>query len=143
MVELDDLLEGAKISVTWKTDADEPVTKEGSVVAVNESMLLIKPRGAMLGELIHRANIVELTQLDEVPKLLIRKLRIIKPTEARQHLADRHGYHLDHPDLINDMTAFRAHEAIDHATLSHIHEDKEESPRAEAIEAAATDEGDE
>lgn len=137
MVELDDLLEGSKISVTWTNDANEPVTKEGSVVAVNGAMLLIKPRGAMLGELIHRANITELTQLDEVPKLIIRKLRVIKPTEARQHLADRHGYHLDHPSLENDMTAFRAHNEIDHTTLSHVHEDKEESARLEAIEQAA------
>lgn len=134
-VQIEDLLEGVKVSVTYTDDEGEQ-TKEGSVVAVNDSMLLIKPRGAMLGELIHRENIISLSELTEVSKLIVRKLRIVKPNEARQHLADRHGYPLESPYLESDMVAYRHHEEIDHSELSHIHEDKDDSERAEAIEAA-------
>lgn len=137
-VQLDDLLEGAKVSVTWNKEGEE-VTREGTVVAANPTMLLIKPRGAMLGELIHRENITELTELTELTKIVIRKLRVIKPTEARQHLVDRHGYDLEMAELESDARAFKHHELLDHSKLSHGHSDKDDSPRAEAIEAAHPD----
>lgn len=135
-IQLEDLLEGTKVSVTWNKDGEE-VTKEGSVVASNPGMLLVKPRGAMLGELITSDTLISVTELTEVSKITVRKLKIVKMGEARQHLADRHGLPLESEYLETEAIAFKYHEAIDHSGLSHVHEDKNESEQAQAIEAAA------
>lgn len=133
---LEDLV-GLKISIIWKKAQSEESMSEGSVVAASNSGLLVKPRGASLAELIASTEIVDLNILrDPNSKIILRRLRLVKVGEVRQHLADRHGLTLDFLDEYDDLQFLQYHITLDHSNLSHIHEDKKAGKLVQAISNA-------
>lgn len=135
-------LDGYRVTVTWNKPGEaEPWTREGKVVAASESGILVKPKGAMLGELIAATEIVSLTVLSEQDaKVARRRLRLMKLSDVRQHLADRHGYSVSALMKNTDASCLAEHEAIDHSDLAHFHENREETALGQAL--ADEDDGD-
>lgn len=131
-------LDGHRIRVRWNKQGNpEPVEHEGSVVAASKVGLLVKPRGATLAELIASEDILDLEILRNPNlKLITRKLRVMKLTEVRQHLVDRHGCNLEYVENLSDVEAMMLHTEMGHAGLGHVHEDKRDTPRAVAIKEA-------
>lgn len=135
-------LDGYKVKVTWNKQGEaEPQTREGSVVAASSSGILVKPKGAMLGELIAADEIISLEVVSEQnAKVTRRRLRLMKLTDVRQHLADRHGYAISALMKNTDASLLAEHDAIDHADLAHFHENREETALGQAL--ADEDDGD-
>lgn len=139
-------LDGQRIRVKARDGDAAEFEWEGTVIAASPIAILVKPRGAMLAELIQAESIIELDVLaNPNAKLILRRLRILKPHEVRQHLIDRHGMNFEVVESMNDIEAFEYHNSIDHSGLGHMHEDKKQTARAksiaeQAIEAIEDDE---
>lgn len=128
-------LDGYKVKVTWnKPGETEPWTREGSVVAASASGILVKPRGAMLGELIAADEIVSLEVLSEQnAKVTRRRLRLMKLSDVRQHMADRHGAPVSNLMKMTDQACLDFHTDVNHADLAHFHENREETALGQAL----------
>ncbi|HEY6021160.1 MAG TPA: hypothetical protein VIY48_15025 [Candidatus Paceibacterota bacterium] len=118
-----------------KTEATET---EGTVQGANEQGVLLKPKGKTNFQLITKDKIVEIRLAPDTAKNIgQRKLKIITLGQARQHLADRHGYTLEQVNALTEEAAFTEHNKIDHAKLGHLHSDAKADDKA-ADEAAAS-----
>lgn len=129
-------LDNQRIRVKARESSNHEVTFEweGTVLAASPVAILLKPRGAMLAEMIEATDILEIEILrNPNMKLTVRKLRILKPHEVRQHLIDRHGMSVESVDSMDDLAAYMLHGAIDHSGLGHSHEDKKKSARVQTI----------
>lgn len=135
-------LDGYRVNVTWNKQGEaEPWTREGTVIAASVSGILVKPRGAMLGELIAADEIVSLEILSEQSaKVVRRRLRIMKQTDVRQHLADRHGTPVSVIVKMTDQVCFNEHAQIDHTDLAHFHENREDTALGQALSEDGDDE---
>jgi len=132
---------GKKVILTHSKDG-ENVEVEGTVDSANALGVLIKPKGKTNLNLIEAKDIVEVRFAPEKPKTLkAKKLAPVQYGQARQHLADRHGYALS--DLVDysEADAYEFHKTIDHSDLGHKHEVKEQAEAAEAAEAGESSEG--
>jgi hypothetical protein len=127
-------LDGQRVRVKARDGDAAEFEWEGTVIAASPIAILVKPRGAMLAELVQAENIIDLEVLaNPNAKLILRKIRILKPHEVRQHLVDRHGESWDNVERMNDIAAFEFHNSLDHSNLGHIHEDKKQTARAKSI----------
>jgi hypothetical protein len=134
-------LDGQRIRVKARDGDAAEFEWEGTVIAASPVAILVKPRGAMLAELIQAESILELEILaNPNAKLILRRLRILKPHEVRQHLIDRHGESWDTVERMNDIAAFEFHNGLNHSNLGHIHEDKKQTARAKSIAEQAIEE---
>lgn len=123
-------------------DKPEAVEIEGTVQVSNDMGILIKPKGKTQFELIPLAEIEAVNFVQETDKALKPKtLKVVDYGQARAHLADRHGYTLAQVNKMTEKVAYEFHTSGDmnHTTLdvSHVHGDKDATPRAEAVAAAS------
>lgn len=129
-------LDNQRIKVTYVQPDDHEVLfeAEGVVIAASPMAILLKPRGAMIAEMIEAANIrhIEIVQNPNA-KLIIRKLRVLKPHEVRQHLIDRHGFLVANVEALGDIQAYEGHRAMAHSNMGHVHEDKKATARVTSI----------
>jgi len=124
--------------VDGKTDAEEV---EGTAEAANDQAILLKPKGKTQLQLIEAGNIEDVRFVEDKPKALARKtLKVVQFGQARNHLLERHAFTLSQVNEMSEQEALEKHEGIDHeaSDLGHVHGDKDATPRAEAVEAAAS-----
>lgn len=136
-------LDNQRIKVKYRLESDHEVTleTEGTVIAASPIAILLKPRGAMIAEMIPADDILAIEILQNPnAKLIIRKLRLLKPHEVRQHLIDRHGLEYSTIESLNDIEAYEYHANIDHSNLGHVHEDKKVTARVKSIAEQAIEE---
>ena len=111
-------------------DPNKRVAEEirGVIETVNDALevIMIRQRGKMMSFLVEYKDIVELEADDEPGKPIRQKtLKPVDSQNARQHLADRHGYELAHINAMTDEQAEEEHDAIDHSPLGHTHRDSD------------------
>lgn len=136
-------LDNQRIKVSYRLESDHEVTleTEGTVIAASPIAILLKPRGAMIAEMIPAEDILAIEILQNPnAKLTVRKLRLLKPHEVRQHLIDRHGVAYSTVESMNDIEAYESHGRIDHSDLGHVHEDKKVTARVKSIAEQAIEE---
>lgn len=101
---------------------------EGTVQVGNALGLLIKPKGRTMSDLIEADKIESVDEIVSAPKQLKAKaLKDVTLENARQHLLDRHGWHLAEVNKISDKEGLDAHGLIDHSVLGHAHGESGES----------------
>lgn len=112
---------------------------EGTLISANDSLIMLKPKGKTQATLIEVGEVEKIDYAPEKSKSLTRKA--LKPVEfgqARAHLLERHGMKLAEVNVLSEKDAFELHKGIDHEKddLGHKHEDKNDTERAKAVEAA-------
>lgn len=126
-----------KVVVVWHEDESSEATEtEGTALAANDSGVLLKPKGKMQPILIASGQIDDLRHAEETVRKLGRKtLKIVEYGQARSHLLERHAYTVAQVNEMSEQEAYDIHEGIDHlaADLGHVHGDKSETPRGEAV----------
>jgi hypothetical protein len=131
--------EGRKVVVVYKVDGQtDAVEQEGLAEVANEGGILFKPKGKTQMILLEAANIEEVNFIEDKPKKLDRKtLKLVLFGNARSHLLERHGYRLGDVNDMSEQDAYDLHEGIDHDAedLGHVHKDKSDTARAEAVES--------
>lgn len=144
-VDLNDFSNGQKVRLVHREAGKEEATEtKGVVEAVNVDMgvILVKPKGRASGVMVVLADIVELgLDEDALKPLKARTLKPVKLGEARQHLADRHGWQLDELNEMTEADALREHDNIDHAKMDLGHRHSSEDSAAPAEEPSTTTEG--
>lgn len=135
--------EGQKVIVVVALDkpnekGEKAVEVEGTAMAANDLGILLKPKGRTQAELIEAGKIEEVRFAPEkITELKTKSLKEVAYGDTRKHLADKHGEKLSELNKVNEADAFAAHKDLDHSDLGHNHDPKDESERAQAIEAAA------
>jgi hypothetical protein len=122
-----------------KTEAEEI---EGTVLAAQPEMLMVKPKGKTQATLIPTGEIAEIDFASESAKAIARKtLKPVEYGQARSHLLERHGFKLARVNKLSEKEAFELHKEIDHEKedLGHVHGDKNATERAEAVENAGSE----
>jgi hypothetical protein len=117
-----------------KTEAEEV---EGTVVAVNGGIVMLKPKGKTTPTLIPEGEIENMDFAADKAKSLTRKtLKVVEYGQARAHLLERHGAKLALVNKLSEKEAFEQHKEIDHENedLGHVHGDKPK-PEDKADEA--------
>lgn len=135
--------EGKKIIVV-KKDGENAVELEGTAQTANEVGILLKPKGKATVDIVSAEDIVEVRYVVEKPKALTRKtLKVVEFGQARNHLLERHGYTLARINEMDEQEALNEHSRINHeaADLGHVHGDKSETPRAQAVNEESSAEG--
>jgi hypothetical protein len=115
---------------------------EGTVEAFAGSTLLFKPKGKTTADMIEVGTLEKIDYApDKAKKISRKKLKPVTYGQARNHLAERHGFTLKQVNGLTEKQAFEAHNGIDHEgqDLAHIHVDKD----AEAASASTDDADDE
>jgi hypothetical protein len=113
-------------------DGQSTAKVEGHVdlVAPDESALIIKEKGHSMTRLIE-ASMIQLDTIEfiyETPRALkARRLDPLSVAHARQHLLDRHEFHLAAINGMTDDQAWVAHKDIDHGPLGHYHAERDEA----------------
>lgn len=134
---------GRKVVVVYKVDGQtDAVEQEGVAEVANEGGILFKPKGKTQMILLEASNIEEVNFIEDKPKKLDRKtLKLVQFGNARSHLLERHGFRLGDVNDMSEQDAFDLHEGIDHDTedLGHVHKDKSDTARAEAVESDEED----
>ena len=130
---------GKKVIVT-QNKGDGAVEVEGLVETTNTLGILIKPKGKTNLVLIEASEVESVRYAPEkIKQLKPKSLAPVQYGQARQHLADRHGYALKDLAEYPEADAFDFHKTIDHSDLGHNHDPKPE-PEAEAEVAGESDE---
>lgn len=111
----------------------ELIELEGKVEAASEQGMAFKEKGKRDVILILPAEIEEIEEAPETPKRIAQKtLKLVKVTNVRQHLVDRHGMLRSDANSMTDEAAMEYHDEIDHSDLGHKHESEEEEADTEA-----------
>lgn len=129
-----------KVVVVKNAEDGTSVEVEGTVQSGNELGLVIKPKGKTNFDIIQASDIEEVRLVESAQKSLTRRtLKPVKLEQARNHLLERHAYTLAQVNKMSDQQALDAHEGIDHeaSDLGHVHGDKNDTERAQAVEAEA------
>lgn len=138
---------GRKVVVVHKVDGQTDLQEsEGLAEVANEGGILFKPKGKTQMILIEASNIEEVNFIEDKPRKLDRKvLKVVQFGQARNHLLERHAYRLADVNDMSEQDAFDLHGDIDHeaADLGHLHKDKNNTARAEAVESEDEDDSDE
>lgn len=116
---------------------ESAVEVEGTVEAVNQMGMLIKPKGRVNLDLIELAQIEEISFAAE--KLTTIKQKTLQPItygNARKHLASAHGIELTWLNANSEEAALKFHNDLDHTNLGHKHEAKDEAKDEAATNAA-------
>lgn len=132
--------QGKKVIVKHQ-DGEQVVEVEGTVEQANALGLLVKPKGKTNLRLLEASDIVEVSYAPEKLKAItVKKLQPIQYGQARQHLADRHGYDLAALAEYPEHEAYEFHKTINHEDpkISHIHVEKSESTEEAAPAEAET-----
>ncbi len=132
-------MENKKITLTYGLD-DETVEVEGVLMAVAVGQgIMFRKRGSQKADLIKEDKVFGIAQIAESPKkVTAKKLKEVTLDNAREHLADRHGYKLEDVNNATPEQAMLAHDQIDHSDLGHNHDkDAAEAPADAATEAPA------
>jgi hypothetical protein len=131
-------LVGKKATLIYKEDGKTDATEvEGTVDTVNDDALLFKPKGKTQLLLIAADNVIEVRALEESVKKVTRKtLKLVKPGQARNHLAERHGLKLADVNSLTEEQAFEYHENLDHEKLDlgHVHKEKKDPSKDDSSE---------
>lgn len=127
-----------KVTLTFRQDDGEEVTKEGRVDTASAAGLLFKEKGKADLHIITPEAIVGIEVAPtKDPKVTVKKLQPIPLGRVRQHLADRHGYRPADLNAMSEQQAFDLHEQLDHTELAHKHEVP--AAKAEATEDDSED----
>lgn len=111
-----------------------------TVTAASTDVILVRPKGRTSQLLIDVPTLESISLDDDAIKdVRQRTLRPVKLGDARQHLADRHGWTLFRVNRLTEETAFAEHEAANHDELSHCHKEPEEVKASEDTEATESD----
>lgn len=113
---------------------------EGTIESANASGVLFRAKGKTKRDIIMSERIVEITlQPDTEARLKAKALKPVVLGQAKGHLLERHGYTLTEVNEMTEDAAFSAHASIDHkaADLGHMHQDKSETPAAQAVAEAS------
>lgn len=139
-----DLTKFAGQKVIAQVKLDKPNEKgetlvevEGTALAANEMGILLKPKGKTQAELIEAAKLEGVEFAPEKPKEIKAKtLQHVTYGNARTHLLERHGIRLTEANSLSEASALEYHTGLDHveANLGHVHGDKTQTERAQAIE---------
>lgn len=118
-------------------EGNATVEIEGTVQAVNEMGVLIKPKGKVTFDLITTDEIEDVFEkAAEDKKVTVSKLKPVAREKVKRHLADRHGIAVDWLNSVSDEEAEAYHDGIDHeaAKLGHRHVEPSESDAGEATD---------
>jgi hypothetical protein len=101
----------------------DAVQVTGKVEGASAVGLAFKEKGKREVKLVEPKNIEEIVEAPtEAKKVTQKKLKPLeKPEQARQHLADRHGYNRSDLNKMSDADAFKFHNDLDHSDLGHKH----------------------
>lgn len=94
---------------------------EGTIEAASAAGVVIRQKGARRSEVYAAAQILSAEVLLVGKKIKRRQLQPIEVEEAKQHLADRHGYSLPDVEPFTDEQALDFHGTINHENLAHYH----------------------
>jgi hypothetical protein len=121
-------------------DGGDAVEVHGKVEGGSPVGLAFKEKGKREVKLVEPGDIIEIAEAPtEAKKVSQKKLKPLdKPEQARQHLADRHGYNRSDLNKMSDADAFKFHEELDHSNLGHKHV-AEADKAAESTESEPAD----
>lgn len=129
-----------QINLDKPNDKGETLVEvEGTALAANEMGILLKPKGKTQAELVEAAKIEGVVFAPQKEKEIKAKtLQPIKYGQARSHLLERHGATLTDVNGLTEEQALDYHTELNHAEtdLGHVHGDKAQTERAEAIAEA-------
>jgi hypothetical protein len=130
---------GKNVLLTVK-DGDEAKQIPGKVEGGSPVGLAFKEKGKREVKLVEPGDIEEIVEAPiELKKVTQKKVAILeKPEQARQHLADRHGYTRTDLNKLSDADAFKFHNELDHSDLGHKHVAKEDK-KAESADTEPAD----
>lgn len=142
--------EGKKVVLVQNQgEGKDAIELEGTAEKANALGVLLKPKGKVKLELIELDTIEDIRLApDTSANLKAKKLKVVKLGQARSHLLERHGYTLAQVNELTEDAAYELHAGLNHVELDlgHVHEDKAETPAAQAVaeaEAAESVEDDE
>lgn len=128
-------LVGSRVKIVYKSDVtsdDSTQIDAVEIAAVVEAfngemnVIMVREKGKTMGFLIDLKDLIEISLDDKGSKVIkSKKLKEVDVANARQHLADRHGYPLESVNGMSDEEAFDVHEDTDHSDLSHHHQDEQ------------------
>lgn len=108
---------------------------EGTVEAFAGSVLLFKPKGKTTADMIEVGDVESIDYApDKAKKISRKKLKPVTYGQARNHLAERHGFTLKQVNEMTEKQAFEAHNGIDHEgqDLAHVHVEKDKAENKES-----------
>lgn len=104
----------------------------GKVEGASEVGLAFKEKGKRDVALVEPSQIEDISEAPtEAKKVTQKKLKPVEADKVRQHLADRHGYKRSDLNGMDDATAAKFHDELDHTDLGHKHvagEDESDQP---------------
>lgn len=103
---------------------ESSVEIEGTVQAINDEAVLIKPKGKVNFEMIPAGEIEEIYPTPEGDKKFTRsKLKEVAEGAMRRHLLDRHGITLTWANAATEEQAVEYHSGLNHEELDlgHVH----------------------
>jgi hypothetical protein len=108
-----------------------------TVSAANAMGVMVKPK-------VEKDDIVSIELADEeIKQIKSKSLKVITLGNARQHMADRHGYKVADINGMTEQAAFEFHSTLDHSELGHNHDEtKRSAATAKAEKAQAESEAD-
>lgn len=124
--------------------ADGTFYEKATLRAASAVGVVFKPRGSAQTDVLLPADIVSIVEPEVGPKL-VRARRLARPLQhkVREHLALHHGYKLSDINAMDDETALRFHDGLDHSELGHVHRELTEAElelqRLQAEEQAELD----
>lgn len=131
-----------RVTVQYNSDADadgtrEVIEQDGTLMAAQPGIgIMFRPKGQNQGVLVDEANVLDIVLAPTPPKKVRqKKLKEISTSDARQHLADRHGTSLEWVNTATPEQALEYHGTLNHEDLGHTHvsENAESTEQAEVV----------
>jgi len=131
---------GKNVILTLKAEDGSATEVPGKVEGASVVGLAFKEKGKRDVRFVEPDEVEEIAEAPtEAKKVTQKKLKPLERAEqARQHLADRHGYKRSDLNGMPDADAFKFHEELDHSDLGHKHvvEEKKDDGAQPSSEAA-------
>ena len=98
---------------------------QGKLISYSNNGLALEETDGVI--VIDLSSIVDIHEVSPITKIVRRVLRIIPPSQARQHLVDRHAVPWSLVKIMTPETAHEIHAKMVHTDLGHRHREEDKS----------------